>query len=117
MTTSSTSTMTAPSPSSTPVPSAPGGLYGVGADFVGLGDLHWQANAPVLQAADLVQIEPVSGVAQAHRVVVPTDCAAPHAGCQSAVDYLDPEEGPGTSAIGGAQPVSPLSTLTGGRIP
>jgi Calcineurin-like phosphoesterase superfamily domain len=93
------------------------GLYGVGADFVGLGDLHWEASAPVLQAADLVQIEPVSGVAQAHRVVLPTDCAAPHAGCQTAVDYLDPEEGPGTSAIGGAQPVSPLSPLTGGRIP
>src|SRR6201999_2678279 len=44
------------------------GLYGVGADFVGLGDLHWEADAPVLQAVDLVQIEPVSGVAQAQRV-------------------------------------------------
>ena len=93
------------------------GLYGVGADFVGLGDLHWEADAPVLQAVDLVQIEPVSGVAQAQRVVLPTSCAVPHVRCQPAVDYLDPKEGPGTSAVGGAQPVSPLSPITGGRIP
>ena len=93
------------------------GLYGVGADFVGLGDLHWEADAPVLQAVDLVQIEPVSGVAQAHRVVLPTSCAVPGVHCQPAVDYLDPREGPGTGAVGGAQPVSPLSPITGGRIP
>ena len=93
------------------------GLYGVGADFVGLGDLHWEADAPVLQAVDLVQIEPVSGVAQAQRVVLPTSCAVPGVHCQPAVDYLDPREGPGTGAVGGAQPVSPLSPITGGRIP
>jgi hypothetical protein len=93
------------------------GLYGVGADFVGLGDLHWEADAPVLQAVDLVQIEPVSGVAQAQRVVLPTSCAVPGVHCQPAVDYLDPREGPGTGAVGGAQPVSPLSPITGRRIP
>jgi hypothetical protein len=56
-------------------------------------------------------------VAQAQRVVLPTRCAVPHVRCQPAVDYLDPREGPGTGAVGGAQPVSPLSPITGGRIP
>jgi hypothetical protein len=93
------------------------GLYGVGADYVGLGDLHWDAKTPLLQAADLIQIEPVSGVAQAQRVVLPTGCAVSHTACKSGVDYLDPREGPNTGAIGGAQPISPLSPVTGGRVP
>lgn len=93
------------------------GLYGVGADYVGIGDLHWDAETPVLQAADLIQIEPVSGVAQAQRVVLPTGCAVSPPACTSGVDYLDPREGPNTSAVGGAQPISPLSPVTGARVP
>ena len=34
-------------------------LYGIGADYVGLGDLHWAVNKPLLAAADLIQVEPV----------------------------------------------------------
>ena len=93
------------------------GLYGIGADYVGLGDLHWAGKDPVLDAADLIQIEPVSGVAQAQRVVVGTDCALSHSDCTSAVDYLDPREGPNTSALKDAQPISPLSPIIGARIP
>lgn len=93
------------------------GLYGIGADYVGLGDLHWAVNKPVLAAADLIQIEPVSGDAQAKRVVLPTDCASGQAHCDSAVDYLDPQEGPKTAPIDGAQPISPLSPATGGKVP
>ena len=45
------------------------GLYGVGRDSVGLGDLHFAAGGS-LQAADLIAVEPVSGAAQARRVVI-----------------------------------------------
>jgi predicted phosphodiesterase len=93
------------------------GLYGIGADYVGLGDLHWASRSPVLDAADLIQIEPVSGVAQAQRVVVPSQCALEQTGCTSAVDYLDPREGPNTAALKNAQAVSPLSPIIGARIP
>jgi hypothetical protein len=93
------------------------GLYGIGSDFVGLGDLHWMGRHPVLQAADLIQIEPVSGVAQAQRAVLETDCGVSRENCTSAVDYLDPREGPKTGALQGAQPVSPLSPIVGARIP
>ena len=44
------------------------GIYGVGRDSVGLGDLHF-APAGNLDAADLIAVEPVSGAAQARRVV------------------------------------------------
>jgi Calcineurin-like phosphoesterase superfamily domain len=93
------------------------GLYGIGADYVGLGDVRWAGDAPVLEAADLIQIEPVSGVAQAQRVVLPTDCGLTQQQCTSAVDYLDPREGPKTSALKGAQPISPLSPIVGAHIP
>ncbi len=93
------------------------GLYGIGADFVGLGDVHWMSKHPVLQAADLIQIEPVSGVAQAQRAVLSTDCGLSHKNCTSAVDYLDPREGPQTGALKDAQPVSPLSPIVGAKIP
>ncbi|HEY1510300.1 MAG TPA: metallophosphoesterase family protein [Solirubrobacteraceae bacterium] len=93
------------------------GLYGVGADYVGLGDLHWTAGNPVLEAADLIQIEPVSGVAQAQRVVLSSDCALAHTDCTSAVDYLDPREGPNTNAINGAHPISPLDPIAGAKVP
>jgi hypothetical protein len=93
------------------------GVYGIGADYVGLGDLHWTASDPVLEAADLIQIEPVSGVAQAQRVVLSSDCALSHTDCTSAVDYLDPREGPDTRAIDGAHPISPLNPITGAKVP
>jgi predicted phosphodiesterase len=93
------------------------GLYGIGADYVGLGDLHWASQNPVLDAADLIQIEPVSGVAQAQRVVIPSDCALDHVSCSTAVDYLDPREGPNTTALKDAQAVSPLSPIIGAKIP
>jgi predicted phosphodiesterase len=44
------------------------GIYGVGRDSVGLGDLHF-ATTGDLEAADLIAVEPVSGAAQAQRVV------------------------------------------------
>ena len=46
------------------------GIYGVGRDSVGLGDLHFAAEGD-LEAADLIAVEPVSGAAQAQRVVTP----------------------------------------------
>lgn len=93
------------------------GLYGIGADYVGLGNLHWSVDKPLLAAADLIQIEPVSGDAQAKRVVLPTSCATAQAHCDSSVDYLDPQEGPNTAPIAGAQPISPLSPAMGAKIP
>jgi predicted phosphodiesterase len=45
------------------------GIYGVGRDSVGLGDLHFAAVGGALEAADLIAVEPVSGAAQAQRVV------------------------------------------------
>ena len=56
------------------------GLYGVGRDSVGLGDLHFGA-AGELQAADLIAVEPVSGAAQAQRVVT-GPCDAPGGVCR-----------------------------------
>jgi len=44
------------------------GIYGVGRDQVGLGDLHFGRTGD-LEAADLIGVEPVSGAAQAQRVV------------------------------------------------
>jgi len=93
------------------------GLYGIGADYVGLADLHWAARQPVLGAADLIQIEPVSGVAQAERAVLSTDCATTGTDCTSGVDYLDPREGPKTGRLEGAQPISPLNPVAGASIP
>jgi Calcineurin-like phosphoesterase superfamily domain len=56
------------------------GIYGVGRDSVGLGDLHF-APAGNLEAADLISVEPVSGAAQAQRVVTPP-CEAPSGICK-----------------------------------
>jgi hypothetical protein len=64
-----------------------------------------------------MQIEPVSGVAQARRVVLPTACGLTHTQCVAAVDYLDPREGPKTASLQGAQAISPLSPVAGARIP
>lgn len=59
----------------------------------------------------------VSGVAQAQRVVLSPDCAVSHTDCSSAVDYLDPREGPKTNAIRGARPICPLAPIAGARVP
>jgi hypothetical protein len=85
-----------------------GGLYGVGSNYVGLGELHFDPARPQLAAADLIQVEPVSGVAQAQRIVLPERCGRWRLGCTTAFDYLDPHEGPNTTAIQGLRPVSPL---------
>jgi hypothetical protein len=45
------------------------GIYGVGRDSVGLADLHFRATHG-LEAADVIAVEPVSGAAQAQRVVI-----------------------------------------------
>jgi hypothetical protein len=85
-----------------------GGLYGVGSNYVGLGELYFAHSQPVVQAADLIQVEPVSGAAQAQRIVLSDRCARQHIGCDSAIDYLDPREGPKTCAVAGGRSVSPL---------
>jgi len=56
------------------------GIYGVGRDQVGLGDLHFAPTGD-LEAADLIAVEPVSGAAQAQRVVT-TPCTARGGVCQ-----------------------------------
>lgn len=45
------------------------GIYGVGRDFVGLADLHFASDAD-LDAVDLIAVEPVSGAAEARRVLL-----------------------------------------------
>jgi hypothetical protein len=93
------------------------GVYGIGEDYVGLGELHFDAKDPALQAADLIQVEPVSGVAQAQRVVLGTGCGLSHTNCTDAVDFLDPREGPNTAALGGASAISPLDPAAGAKVP
>ena len=56
------------------------GIYGVGRDSVGLGDLHFAATGD-LEAADLIAVEPVSGAAQAQRVVT-VPCTEPGGVCR-----------------------------------
>jgi predicted phosphodiesterase len=56
------------------------GIYGVGRDSVGLGDLHF-APPGDLEAVDLIAVEPVSGAAQAQRVVTPP-CTEPSGICR-----------------------------------
>jgi predicted phosphodiesterase len=56
------------------------GLYGVGHDSVGLGELHFNPGGR-LAAADLIAVEPVSGAAQAQRIVT-SPCAAPDGVCR-----------------------------------
>ena len=56
------------------------GIYGVGRDQVGLGDLHF-ARTGDLEAADLIGVEPVSGAAQAQRVVT-VPCTARGGVCE-----------------------------------
>jgi predicted phosphodiesterase len=55
------------------------GLYGVGHDSVGLGELHFDPRGR-LQAADLIAVEPVSGTAQAQRIIT-SPCTEPGGVC------------------------------------
>jgi hypothetical protein len=91
-----------------------GGLYGIGSNYVGLGELHFDPARPQLAATDLIQVEPVSGVAQAQRIVLPERCGRWHIGCTEGFEYLDPREGPNTGAIQGLQPVSPMASASSG---
>src|SRR4051794_5439820 len=60
-----------------------GGVLGVGDEDVGVADLHFAANAPAVEAVDLVQVDPFSGSAQAQRVIVAgNDCDAEETECQ-----------------------------------
>ncbi|HEY6781518.1 MAG TPA: metallophosphoesterase family protein, partial [Thermoleophilaceae bacterium] len=56
------------------------GIYGVGRDVVGLGDLHFSSTATI-EAVDLIAVEPVSGAAEARRVLL-EDCARASGVCQ-----------------------------------
>ena len=51
-----------------------GGIFGAGKQRIGLADLHFDA-AGALQAVDLINVEPLSGAAQAERV--PIDARSP----------------------------------------
>jgi predicted phosphodiesterase len=51
-----------------------GGLLGAGSDFAGLGELHLFAASAVVQSVDLIRIEPLSGQAEADRVVMDIVC-------------------------------------------
>ena len=71
------------------------GIYGVGRDSVGLADLHFRVTHG-LEAADVIAVEPVSGAAQAQRVVI-DDCAvickrypAPDGAAPAATDAAPP---------------------------
>jgi hypothetical protein len=65
------------------------GIYGVGRDSVGLADLHFSAADARLDAADLIAVEPVSGAAQAERVVTAGPCPEGPDVCRR---YPDPSE-------------------------
>jgi predicted phosphodiesterase len=67
------------------------GIYGVGRDSVGLGDLHFGADRGELQAVDLIAVEPVSGAAQARRVVTTGPCPQRSAVCTR---FPEPDEAP-----------------------
>ena len=67
------------------------GLYGVGRDYVGLAALHFAATSR-LQAADLIAVEPVSGAAQARRVVMTM--------CRAVCDRTPPGTGPPAADAG-----------------
>jgi hypothetical protein len=70
------------------------GLYGVGHDEVGLGDLHFATDVGTLQAADLIAVEPVSGAAQAQRVVTAGECPVGAASDGPCRRFPEPEPEP-----------------------
>jgi predicted phosphodiesterase len=60
-----------------------GGLFGVGAEAVGVAPLHFAGDGARLRAVDLVQVEPISGAAEAERVIPGTlaACETDHVHC------------------------------------
>ncbi len=63
-----------------------GGVFGVGAESVGLAQLHAEALGPLPRAVDLVTVEPISGAASAERVIVgsPRACERDRVRCHGA---------------------------------
>jgi hypothetical protein len=64
------------------------GIYGVGQSSVGLADLHFSSRDNALDAADVIEVEPVSGAAQARRVVN-TPCQTAGGDCQLLTNATD----------------------------
>ena len=54
-----------------------GGPFRVGQESAGLGELHFSDEEAALQSVDLIQIEPLSGQAQAERIVLDVVCPPP----------------------------------------
>ncbi len=51
-----------------------GGPFRVGQESAGLGELHFSDSDATLQSVDLIQIEPLSGQAQAERIILDVIC-------------------------------------------
>jgi predicted phosphodiesterase len=64
------------------------GIYGVGTTSVGLADLHFSNRDDALAAADMIEVEPVSGAAQANRVVN-TPCKTAGGDCELLMPTTD----------------------------
>ena len=60
-----------------------GGVFGVGSEKAGLGELHFAASGGILRHVDLVETEPLTGATQAQRVIVgPNRCEDPRERCK-----------------------------------
>lgn len=51
-----------------------GGIFGAGDEFAGLAQLHFDPDEPILRSVDLIRAEPLSGRAQAERVLIDSLC-------------------------------------------
>jgi predicted phosphodiesterase len=51
-----------------------GGVFGIGQEFASLAELRFDRDDPALRSVDLISVEPLSGRAQAERVVVDSVC-------------------------------------------
>ena len=52
-----------------------GGLLAAGQEYVGLAEIHFRGEPPILRSVDLIAFNPVSGGAQAERAIVAEDLA------------------------------------------
>ena len=66
-----------------------GGPFRVGQESAGLGELHFSDLDTSLQSVDLIQIEPLSGQAQAERIVLDVIC--PPAGSEDEPCHYEPD--------------------------
>ena len=66
-----------------------GGPFRVGQESAGLGELHFADEDTALQSVDLIQIEPLSGQAQAERVVL--DVACPPGASEEGPCHYEPD--------------------------